>query len=391
MWTQWECHILLQAKNKLFLVLTIISMVKVSPHKFLEIYSHRFFKIAIPVVFTLLVDAYMTRLLEGKAGAAYMNRNLIETMGSNNSGLTVAQSLYTALYLIASIIIVTAILLCLYYYNCMKIIYGWLIFSVSLLLSVYLYIAAGNIPKILNLPVDWITVCVFALNMATVGNMSIFWRAPAIITQMFLIIISVLTSLVFLWLPDWTVWILLVLLVIYDACVVLCPFGLLNLLLQKSEERGDAIPALVYSTTACEPGSGSSSPGGSVAEASFAAEEEEDASESGRSSLEQPLLEGGRRRRRKRDGDEGIKLGLGDFVFYGILVTRAARLGWDIAVLCVFAVILGLSLTLIVLAVLERPLPALPLSLLLGIAFFVVGALTFRRFGEALRGAVAVF
>ena len=49
---------------------------------------------------------------------------------------------------------------------------------------------------------------------------------------------------------SWTVWILLGLLVIYDACVVLCPHGLLNLLIKKSEERGDAIPALVYASAA---------------------------------------------------------------------------------------------------------------------------------------------
>lgn len=369
-------------------------MPKVSTHSFLEFYSRKIFKIAIPVVLTLLVDAYMTRFLEGKAGAAFLDRNLIETMGSNNSGLSVAQSIYTALYLIASIIVVTALLLCLYYYNCMKIIYGWLIISVSLLLSVYFYIAVGNTPTILNIPVDWITICIFALNMAAVGNMSIFWRGPAVVTQAFLIVISVLTSLVFLWLPDWTVWILLVLLVIYDACVVLCPFGLLNLLLQKSEERGDAIPALIYSTAAYETGSDPGAPGSSGSACAAAAEEEEDGEdvEAGRSVLDQPLLEGGgRRRRRKREDEDGIKLGLGDFVFYGILVTRAARLGWDIVVLCVFAVILGLSLTLVVLAVLERPLPALPFSLLLGIAFFVVGAMTFRRFGEALREAVTVF
>jgi presenilin 1 len=55
-------------------------------------------------------------------------------------------------------------------------------------------------------------------------------------------------AMVFLGIPDWTIWILLILLVFYDAIVVLCPHGLLNILVKKSEERGDEIPALVYSS-----------------------------------------------------------------------------------------------------------------------------------------------
>jgi presenilin 1 len=54
-------------------------------------------------------------------------------------------------------------------------------------------------------------------------------------------------ALWFLNLPDWTVWALLGLLVIYDACVVLCPNGLLNFFINKLEERGDQIPVFVYS------------------------------------------------------------------------------------------------------------------------------------------------
>ena len=94
-------------------------------------------------------------------------------------------------------------------------------------------------------------------------------------------------------------------------------------------------------------------------------------------------------KKKKMSGREndGIKLGLGDFVFYGILITRAARIGWDITVLCIFAVILGLSLTLIVLAIFERPLPALPFSLVLGIIFFIIGTMTFRQFSEIFRAA----
>jgi hypothetical protein len=57
-------------------------------------------------------------------------------------------------------------------------------------------------------------------------------------------------TLVFLSLPDWTIDALLVLLVAYDAVVVLCPGGLLNILVKTSEERVDEQLALVYSSAA---------------------------------------------------------------------------------------------------------------------------------------------
>jgi presenilin 1 len=91
------------------------------------------------------------------------------------------------------------------------------------------------------------------------------------------------------------------------------------------------------------------------------------------------------------DDDRGVRLGLGDFCFYGILVTRAARLGWDLVILCVFAVILGLALTLVVLAVLQRPLPALPFSLMLGVLCFIIGAMTFRPFALNARETCLMF
>lgn len=399
---------------------------KVDMHEYLEYYSRRIMLIAIPVVLTLVLDAFIVRFIEETSGSADLGRNFAETMSHNDGGLTTTWAIYMALIMIGAILVVTIILLALYYYGCMKIIYGWLIIAVSLLCSYYVYTCFYNVPIILNIALDWITLAIFFLNLAVVGNMSVFWRAPRIITQIFMVFISILIALVFLSLPDWTVWILLGLLVIYDACVVLCPHGLLKMLIKKSEERGDAIPALIYSTAVYttkigygneeedkeeyreipaddedledDEGSGSGSSSGASNELA-----EDDPLLDNKPQTTQPLLprreedtlsvevEGEKPKKKKKhhkdddDDDQGIRLGLGDFCFYGILITRAARLGWDLVILCVFAVILGLSLTLLILAWLERPLPALPLSLILGILFFIIGAMTFRPFDDVLR------
>lgn len=470
---------------------------------FLEFFSHRIMEIAIPVILTLFADAFLTRFLEQNHEKIELDRSFYRTMnpsGSGSNGISFTWSIILAFILVGMIIIVTAILLLCYYYGCIKAIMIWMIIAVSLLLSLYIYLAFSSVPELLNTPFDWIGGVLLIFNLVVVGNLSIFWRAPSIVTHAFLILISILIAVIFLNLPDWTVWILLVILIIYDCCVVLCPHGLLNVIIKKSEERGDAIPALVYASAAwftdidhneedednCEndeaefdeelndenelnaenelndENKGESSSDESdhrhhhnrnhrraqnekevqddnqpdrnrrqrkntkkakemdpillqpnqndanlddgriatvdtivVDDLSTYSEDEQEKKKRKKKKkknsqkltdeeIKEKEIQEKKRRRFESDDEEGIKLGLGDFCFYGVLVTRAARIGWDLTILCIFAVILGLSLTLIILAITQRPLPALPFSLLLGIIFYIIGIYTFRPFYQTI-------
>lgn len=71
--------------------------------------------------------------------------------------------------------------------------------------------------------------------------------------------------------------------------------------------------------------------------------------------------------------DRTIKLGLGDFVFYSVLVAKAAEFGFDAFASCFVVVLMGLGGTLVLLAVFHMALPALPISILLGVTcYFMV-------------------
>ena len=68
--------------------------------------------------------------------------------------------------------------------------------------------------------------------------------------------------------------------------------------------------------------------------------------------------------------DRSIKLGLGDFVFYSVLVSKAALYGFATCAVCFLVIISGLGATLVLLSVFQKALPALPISIGLGVLFY---------------------
>lgn len=75
-----------------------------------------------------------------------------------------------------------------------------------------------------------------------------------------------------------------------------------------------------------------------------------------------------------------IKLGLGDFIFYSIMVGRAAMYDMMTVYACYLAIIAGLGATLVLLAVTRRALPALPFSICLGVIFYLLTRILLEPF-----------
>ena len=67
-----------------------------------------------------------------------------------------------------------------------------------------------------------------------------------------------------------------------------------------------------------------------------------------------------------------IRLGLGDFIFYSVLVAKAAQHSFATFAACILVILAGLGGTLVLLSVYHHALPALPISIFLGVFFYLV-------------------
>ncbi|CAB9526230.1 Presenilin-like protein [Seminavis robusta] len=71
------------------------------------------------------------------------------------------------------------------------------------------------------------------------------------------------------------------------------------------------------------------------------------------------------------DEQNSIRLGLGDFIFYSVLVAKAAQYSFATFAACILVILAGLGGTLVLLSVYHHALPALPISIFLGVVFYV--------------------
>ena len=79
-----------------------------------------------------------------------------------------------------------------------------------------------------------------------------------------------------------------------------------------------------------------------------------------------------------------IKLGLGDFIFYSVLVAKSAQYSFTCFVSSSLVVLAGLGGTLVLLAVYKHALPALPISIALAVVFYVFTRFIIQPWVEAV-------
>lgn len=318
-------------------------------------------------------------------------------------------ALITSAIFIAMITAVTFLIVVLFYFRFNRFLKSYMIFSSFIVLSLLGGQICLYLISVSRLPLDSITFFLLFFNFSVVGTVAIVPAStsggmPLIITQLYLIWIAVIVAYWFTHLPEWTTWALLVSLAVYDIAAVLLPGGPLRLLVELAISRNEELPALVYearpvnvaasvgdrdgvrrrlwraSEHEAPPNSDSGSSSVSVSRNCLI---EEDSSESAIPLNGQIAEEDSELNPEGRIGlgtSGAIKLGLGDFIFYSVLVGRVALYDFMGVYACYLAIMGGLGVTLLLLAFYRKALPALPVSIGLGLLFYVATRFLLEEF-----------
>ncbi|CAG0891999.1 unnamed protein product [Darwinula stevensoni] len=359
---------------------------------------------------------------------------------SPDAGTKAWQSLANSFIMISVIAALTVVLIILYKFRCYKFIHGWLVLSSFLMLFLFSYIYMAEVLKAYEVIIDVFTVFFILWNFGVMGMIAIHWVSPLKVQQAYLIFISALMALIFIkFLPEWTAWVVLAFIALWDLFAVLFPKGPLRILVETAQERNEPLfPALIYSSAMVSYsylGVNSDADSPTRAQANNAPNQNEVPEsqnpkrpprkpQSRRQHSDQnqdvPDAEAGfnadweagqeervvQRNRRvvENDGaatvgtpaprasmptededDQGIKLGLGDFIFYSVLVGKASSYGdWNTTIACFVAILIGLSLTLLLLAIFRTALPALPISIFFGLIFYFSTSIIVAPFCQEL-------
>ncbi|GMF65583.1 unnamed protein product [Phytophthora lilii] len=159
------------------------------------------------------------------------------------------EALLNALLVIVFIAFLTFGIVLLYKFNAMRFFAGYcMLYSATLLglmgSKLVIIVLCGN----LHWVIDRISLTVVMYNFAMVGVLSIFYQKgiPGVLERGYLIVTSVIVAWQLAQLPEWSVWMLLLLLGFWDLFAVLTPVGPLRCLVDLVQEKGTPIPGLLF-------------------------------------------------------------------------------------------------------------------------------------------------
>ncbi|KAH7948491.1 hypothetical protein HPB52_023312 [Rhipicephalus sanguineus] len=119
---------------------------------------------------------------------------------------------------------------------------AWMVTGSGVLLFLTSYYYMGRLAVYFNAPVDYVTCSFVIWNVGATGITALYNDGPFLMQQGYLVYISVLMAVTLEEsFPEWTSWILLVLVSAWDIFAVLCVLGPLRILLETAKERDEPL------------------------------------------------------------------------------------------------------------------------------------------------------
>lgn len=92
--------------------------------------------------------------------------------------------------------------------------------------------------RLWDIHIDAVSFVFVLFNVSITGVSGLFFMpAPLMLKQGYLILIGVVVAYLFTFIPEWTSWVLLAVMAIYDIFAVLVPGGPLRMLVETAQER----------------------------------------------------------------------------------------------------------------------------------------------------------
>jgi len=374
-----------------------------------------------PVSVTMLLASLATVYVQNDATNQNNGLSAYEiydtSSGSGTSAsVRLGESILNSLVIVCVLAAATFGMVLLYKFRCMKCLVGYMMFSSVMLLGAMGGMVLWTLLDKWQVPMDQYTFFLVLYNFGVVGVIAIFYQkgVPMGITQSYLVMTSIIMAWQLSRFEEWTGWSLLVVLAFYDLCAVLTPCGPLKALVNLMQEYQEPMPGLLYeaelpATPQVVRHKTTTTEGIELNPVQLEGSQRKQLQRQG----SQENMETGRQQTPSsypspqphpqhelqarvvdeeydEDEDRSIKLGLGDFVFYSVLVSKAALYGFTTCAACFLVILSGLGGTLILLSIYKMALPALPISIFLGVTFYLLTRIVILPYVEML-GSVPVY
>jgi presenilin 1 len=375
----------------------------------IDYWSRSFLALVYPVSFTVIISACLAIFLYDlyTESNVFEDAGLISSLkGPNAVSLSEItwESFKIALIIISIIAFATCLLVIFVYYNCIKFLYIYLFLTVICVFSLLNISILSMIIAQLNSSIDWLTIIFYVYNILTMAIISMFWLSPDIIKQIITIYQCIIMILYVLKIaPEWIAWALLPLLAIWDMIAVLLPFGPLYLLINLFQKRQlEVPPMMIYTTGLWFKNQNMNKNNLKIKKNFFFIQQWSSLNllfisnntlkyfykKKSISNIIKNTNASSDKQSSKKSQTRKSMLGLGDFIFYSILLAKTvftSECNLFAIIIIYLSIIMGMLATTIILIILHRPLPALPISLLIGLIVFFHYNHIGNQFADVLR------